>query len=915
MTSNLATVFAKEWHGKVVVEKTETLESLVSGLGSELTSPDIDIRKDAVDKIFAFLKSIPNDFLSENEVGLLLEFFTAKIEEFAGSGSNAVEGVYYLLINMKNIPTDSEVPIFLNIFKDANLDMLIQRERTRMYELFAHLISTKAKVQSLKSIESSLIPSYISLAGGEKDPRCLIQSFDIFVKIVRNFDISAFAEEMFETIACYYPVEYNPPKNDTFNVTKEMLAVGCEKCLLSTKNFSAFLFNMISERFSEDEEFNTLEGKLEDAVLLGKGVKAFGIGSALVHLKDFFATFRSLTFHPSLKKCQRELSEQIRDVIKVLLNGLQSDSSSGKEFINKITADALENIEPFIVQAEMGMSGRGLDFILTIFKENKDEAIKEKILYWFGILFDGTTLQNRLNHEDVVEEILPYFEKFLVEFEGVDKETFSTLSKLRNLEVKMEGTIRRSQYSCETTLLKKGYGNDTANLVKRGLNDFDSMEKDEKHTFLKLLLVVAEKKEQLLVDEVKERGAEYESASSSFEPLLYFISNENNWNNFSGILSGNLQSNGLNGTISDAIIKWTQQAESTLVFKLLQLILDEIKGLGEKKGDKSKDVLAEMGYKLCQTMEKETAQLVGKKLSEDPQLVSFLMPLYVQYFMLLNEMNFEIPHLLTEDNCYKLGAITSHSDGTMAGEIFGNYENITTSIHLLKVLIFKNDPEALVALEKMFDAFDSSKITDGLKLTLLFNFTGIYNDPVLSRYKHTFLWKQRFLCQFVDMFVKKYSVTTQPSMYFTLLQPMLEFAASMDVPMNDQLLQMLPVITEALVQVDLEKESQEDESILALLKGLDKLLPIAPFEKVSKDIIEKLIRKILELIKGSSPAVTFQALVVAETFTKKVPALRIIYYSPEVFNTLAITSKSTKRAIRTASAKVRNLWELLPYQC
>ena len=45
---------------------------------------------------------------------------------------------------------------------------------------------------------------------GERDPRCLLKVFSIFVSIAERLDLSILMEDMFELIACYYPIEYRP---------------------------------------------------------------------------------------------------------------------------------------------------------------------------------------------------------------------------------------------------------------------------------------------------------------------------------------------------------------------------------------------------------------------------------------------------------------------------------------------------------------------------------------------------------------------------------------------------------------------------------------------------------------------------------------------------------------------------------
>lgn len=51
---------------------------------------------------------------------------------------------------------------------------------------------------------------FANAAGGERDPRCLLKVFSIFSAVMRAMDVGPFMEDMFELVACYYPIEYQP---------------------------------------------------------------------------------------------------------------------------------------------------------------------------------------------------------------------------------------------------------------------------------------------------------------------------------------------------------------------------------------------------------------------------------------------------------------------------------------------------------------------------------------------------------------------------------------------------------------------------------------------------------------------------------------------------------------------------------
>lgn len=54
----------------------------------------------------------------------------------------------------------------------------------------------------------------ISAMDGERDPRNLLVLFKWLPKFLTNVDLLHLNEEMFETIACYFPVDFRAPPEE-----------------------------------------------------------------------------------------------------------------------------------------------------------------------------------------------------------------------------------------------------------------------------------------------------------------------------------------------------------------------------------------------------------------------------------------------------------------------------------------------------------------------------------------------------------------------------------------------------------------------------------------------------------------------------------------------------------------------------
>ena len=104
----------------------------------------------------------------------------------------------------------------------------------RIYQAF-----TLQKALLLDKVSHPVVfmQSVLEAIEGEKDPRNLLICFDLthFMLITFMAPASAFfretdraivdqlLEQFFDEIVCYFPINFKPPKNDTFKITPEQL--------------------------------------------------------------------------------------------------------------------------------------------------------------------------------------------------------------------------------------------------------------------------------------------------------------------------------------------------------------------------------------------------------------------------------------------------------------------------------------------------------------------------------------------------------------------------------------------------------------------------------------------------------------------------------------------------------------------
>ena len=83
--------------------------------------------------------------------------------------------------------------------------------RFQFYKIIGHILKNKLSI--MKTMNTEFIFLFLQSIDGEKDPRCLLLVFDLFVFLNQNLDTTSYEEELFEVVACYFPIMYNPVSN------------------------------------------------------------------------------------------------------------------------------------------------------------------------------------------------------------------------------------------------------------------------------------------------------------------------------------------------------------------------------------------------------------------------------------------------------------------------------------------------------------------------------------------------------------------------------------------------------------------------------------------------------------------------------------------------------------------------------
>lgn len=124
---------------------------------------------------------------------------------------------------MTHLPKDSPAYLFRALFENVQCQSQLLLDRRNIYFIFITLLENK--IEDLKAMGPDFIYGVINAIDGERDPRNLMLLFSALPKFIKEFSLGHLTEEMFEVIACYFPVDFNPvikSTNQDFNYTSFM---------------------------------------------------------------------------------------------------------------------------------------------------------------------------------------------------------------------------------------------------------------------------------------------------------------------------------------------------------------------------------------------------------------------------------------------------------------------------------------------------------------------------------------------------------------------------------------------------------------------------------------------------------------------------------------------------------------------
>ncbi|XP_039490281.1 MMS19 nucleotide excision repair protein [Drosophila santomea] len=279
-----ATQIAKE-----LTSKAYDISDLALALGFALSSPDMEERVAGTNLLSAVLIAIPQDLLQERQLEFLISFYMDRLRDHHNVMPAIIDGID-ALVHMKAIPHAQISLILESFFEHTTCQSQTRGDRTKLFHIFRYL--TANFKDELQAMAGDFVYGLINSIDGERDPRNLDLIFSFMPEFLSTYPLLHLAEEMFEIFACYFPIDFNPSKQDPAAITRDELAMKLTNCLVANNEFAEGTVVLAIEKL----ESELLVAKLDSIELLHQAALKFPPSVLEPHFDQIWQAIKTETF-------------------------------------------------------------------------------------------------------------------------------------------------------------------------------------------------------------------------------------------------------------------------------------------------------------------------------------------------------------------------------------------------------------------------------------------------------------------------------------------------------------------------------------------------------------------------------------------------------------------------------------------
>ncbi|KAM7362587.1 MMS19 nucleotide excision repair protein [Cochliomyia hominivorax] len=280
---------------KDIQNKFYDIVNLCEQLNFALTSSNVEQRVQGTWLFSVVLANLPKDELNAEQCEILATFYAARLKDHHNVIPAIIEGID-ALVHMKMFPGKCVVLILQSFFLNTTCQSQLRSDRYRLFSIFKYI--SENFVEDLKAMSGDFIYGIISSIDGERDPRNLDFIYGFMPDFIATYPLLHLSEEMFEIFACYFPIDFNPSKNDPDTITRDNLSKKLTKCLVASPDFVEWCVALALEKL----ESELVVAKCDSLELLYEAALKFPCESLESHFEQIWTALKSEVFPGSDNK-------------------------------------------------------------------------------------------------------------------------------------------------------------------------------------------------------------------------------------------------------------------------------------------------------------------------------------------------------------------------------------------------------------------------------------------------------------------------------------------------------------------------------------------------------------------------------------------------------------------------------------
>lgn len=280
-----------------IVSGRETVVSAVEALQPLLVNPQPPERASGVQLLSDTLWQLPSSRLDAQEAAFVAQFFCDRVRDHFTVVPAALSGLE-VAVRFTHLAAESLQKLVQSLYKDVHAQSLMLSQRRHVFAALHHVLSARAA--DVAPLGSDLVLGCVQAVEGEKDPRNLLVVFATVRLLAAAVKLAHLAEDVFEMLACYFPVDFNPPEEAGVGVTRQMLADALEECLGSSPEWAEFCVPLALEKLGSD----LTQAKLDSLSLLRRCCGTYTGAQLAPHLTPLRLALVRETLTPRLQAVQ-----------------------------------------------------------------------------------------------------------------------------------------------------------------------------------------------------------------------------------------------------------------------------------------------------------------------------------------------------------------------------------------------------------------------------------------------------------------------------------------------------------------------------------------------------------------------------------------------------------------------------------